>query len=171
MDLFRKSEICWYGPLHLQISCEIWKIGGSRNIGHVFHISCLNLMYLILSIKHIRYRNLLSDNLFLPRLPIQVGKSVSFLVIVEFLAAAAVVGLGWPMIHPQHVEQPSSGGQFNRKYFGLSFGLKNGLIFSFDSDETCLNYPFLNIFLLWGNSRQNSSGFSSRNSSKQGRND
>ena len=29
--------------------------------------------------------------------------------------------------------------------FGLSFGLKNGLRFHFDS-ETCLNYKFLNIF-------------------------
>ena len=47
--------------------------------------------------------------MFLPRLPIQVGKAVSFLVIVAFLAAA-VVGLGRPMVHPQHVEQPSSEG-------------------------------------------------------------
>ena len=37
------------------------------------------------------------------------------------------------------------GKQFNRKNFGLCFGLKNGLRLRFDS-ETCLNYPFLNIF-------------------------
>ena len=40
-----------------------------------------------------------------------------------------------------------AGMQFNRKTIGLSFGLKNGLRFRFDS-ETCLNYPFLNIFLV-----------------------
>ena len=40
-----------------------------------------------------------------------------------------------------------AGRRFNRKQFGLSFGLKNGLRFHFDS-ETCLNYPFLNIFLV-----------------------
>ena len=34
------------------------------------------------------------------------------------------------------------GRQFNRKIFGLRFGLKNGLRFRFG----CLNYPFLNIF-------------------------
>ena len=44
-------------------------------------------------------------------------------------------------------EHTSSGRQFNRKHFGLSFGSKNGLRFHFDS-ETCLNYPFLNIFLV-----------------------
>ena len=33
------------------------------------------------------------------------------------------------------------------KCFGLSFGLKNGLRFHFDS-ETCLNYPILNIFFV-----------------------
>ena len=33
------------------------------------------------------------------------------------------------------------------KKIGLSFGLKNGLRFHFDS-ETCSNYPFLSIFLL-----------------------
>ena len=48
---------------------------------------------------------------------------------------------------------------------GLSFGLKNGLRFHFDS-ETCLNYPFLNIFLVWGISSQNSGDFSSQNSSQ-----
>ena len=41
----------------------------------------------------------------------------------------------------------AAGRQFNRNFFGLSFGLKNGLRFHFDS-ETCLNYPFLNIFLV-----------------------
>ena len=41
----------------------------------------------------------------------------------------------------------SSGRRFNRNIFGLSFGLKNGLRFHFDS-ETCLNYPFLKIFLV-----------------------
>ena len=40
-----------------------------------------------------------------------------------------------------------SGRRFNRTSFGLSFRMKNGLRFRFDS-ETCLNYPFLNIFLL-----------------------
>ena len=41
----------------------------------------------------------------------------------------------------------SAGRQFNRKHFGLSFGLKNGLTFRFHS-EACLNYTFLNIFLM-----------------------
>ena len=40
-----------------------------------------------------------------------------------------------------------TGTQFNRKFFGLSFGLKNGLRFHFDS-ATCLNYPFLSVFLV-----------------------
>ena len=40
-----------------------------------------------------------------------------------------------------------SGRQLNRTFFGLSFGLKNGLSFHFDS-ETCLNQPFLNFFLV-----------------------
>ena len=39
------------------------------------------------------------------------------------------------------------GRRFNRNIFGLSFGSKNGLRFHFDS-ETCLSYPFLNIFLV-----------------------
>ena len=40
----------------------------------------------------------------------------------------------------------TTGKRFNRKtIFGLSFGLKNGWRFHFNS-ETCLNYPFLNIF-------------------------
>ena len=43
-----------------------------------------------------------------------------------------------------------TGGQFNRLIFGLSFCLKNGLRFRFDS-ETCLNYPFLEHFLSVGN--------------------
>ena len=34
-----------------------------------------------------------------------------------------------------------------KKNFGLNFGLKNGLRFHFDS-ETCLNYPFMNNFLV-----------------------
>ena len=42
------------------------------------------------------------------------------------------------------------GGYSIEQIFGLSFGLKNGLRFHFDS-KTCLNYPFLNIFLVWGN--------------------
>ena len=58
-----------------------------------------------------------------------------------------------------------TGMQFNRTQFGLSFGLKNRLRFNFDS-ETCLKYPFLNIFLVLRISSQNSSGFSSRNSSQ-----
>ena len=37
-----------------------------------------------------------------------------------------------------------AGGQFNRKNFDLSFGLKNGLRFHFDSD-TCVNYQVLNF--------------------------
>ena len=41
----------------------------------------------------------------------------------------------------------NAGRQFNSKKYGLSFGLKNGLRFSFDS-VTCLNYPFLNMFLV-----------------------
>ena len=36
-----------------------------------------------------------------------------------------------------------SGRRFDRKKFDLSFGLKNGFRFHFDS-ETCLNCPFLN---------------------------
>ena len=39
------------------------------------------------------------------------------------------------------------GRQFNRKIFALSFGLKNGLRFRFGF-LTCLNYPFLKIFLV-----------------------
>ena len=35
-----------------------------------------------------------------------------------------------------------AGRRFNRKTIGLSFGLKNGSRFRFDS-ETCLNYTFL----------------------------
>ena len=57
-----------------------------------------------------------------------------------------------------------SGRRFNRKHFGLSFDLKNGLRFRFDSAR-CLNYPFLNIFLVLGISSQNSSDFSSQTSS------
>ena len=53
------------------------------------------------------------------------------------------------------------GGQFNRNIFGFSFGLKNRLRFRFDS-ETCLNYPFMNIFLVQGVSSQNSICFSSQ---------
>ena len=52
------------------------------------------------------------------------------------------------------------GRRFNRKTFGLSFGLKNGLRFHFDS-ETCLNSLFLNTFSVYGISRKNSSDFSS----------
>ena len=48
--------------------------------------------------------------------------------------------------------------EFNRNYICLIFGLKNGLRFHFDS-ETCLNDPFLNIFLVWGILSQNSSDF------------
>ena len=44
--------------------------------------------------------------------------------------------------------------------------MKNRLRFHFDS-ETCLNYPFLNIFLVQGISSQNSSGFYSRNQSRK----
>ena len=40
-----------------------------------------------------------------------------------------------------------SGRRFNRKHFGFSFGLKNGLRFHFDS-ETWRNNPFLNVFLV-----------------------
>ena len=47
----------------------------------------------------------------------------------------------------------------------MGFGLKNRLRFRFAS-ETCLNYPFLNIVLVWGISSQNSSDFSSQNSSQ-----
>ena len=39
------------------------------------------------------------------------------------------------------------GRRFNRNFFCLSFGLKNCFKFHFDS-ETCLNYLFLNIFLV-----------------------
>ena len=39
------------------------------------------------------------------------------------------------------------GRQFNRKSFGLSFGLNNVLRFHYGS-EAFLNYPILNIFLL-----------------------
>ena len=51
-----------------------------------------------------------------------------------------------------------SGGQFNRKFFSLNCGLKNGLRFHFDS-ERCLNYPFLNICFVLGISSRNSGGF------------
>ena len=44
-------------------------------------------------------------------------------------------------------ELDGSGRRFDRKKFGLSFGLKNGLRFHFDS-MTCLNYQFLNFFLV-----------------------
>ena len=57
------------------------------------------------------------------------------------------------------------GSQFSRNKFGLSFGFKNRLRLHFDS-ERCLNYPFWNGFLVKGISSQNSSGFSSRNSSQ-----
>ena len=60
-----------------------------------------------------------------------------------------------------HGRRPA-GTHFNRSNFGLNFGLKNGLRFHFDS-ESCLNHPFLNIFLYYGISSQNSSGFSSQN--------
>ena len=53
-------------------------------------------------------------------------------------------------------EEP--GWQFNRNINGLSFGLKNGSRFHFDS-VTCLIYPFLNFLLVWGISSQTSSGF------------
>ena len=42
------------------------------------------------------------------------------------------------------------GGNSIEKNVGLSFGLKNGLRFHFDS-KTCLNYPFSNIFFSVGN--------------------
>ena len=50
---------------------------------------------------------------------------------------------------PQYVVRQlvDAGRRFNRKKIGLSFGLKNGLRFNFHS-ETCLNYPFLNIFFV-----------------------
>ena len=48
----------------------------------------------------------------------------------------------------------------NRQKFGLSIGLKNRLIFHFDSETY---YTILNIFLVWGISSQNSSDFSSQN--------
>ena len=60
---------------------------------------------------------------------------------------------------------PSSltpGTQFNRNKW-LEFRLENGLRFHFDS-VTCLNYPFLNIFLVCGISSQISSDYSSQNS-------
>ena len=41
-----------------------------------------------------------------------------------------------------------TGWKFNKKKFGLSFGLKNGLRFHFDS-VTCLNYPLMNYFLVY----------------------
>ena len=47
----------------------------------------------------------------------------------------------------ESASKKKTGRRFNRKHFGLSFGLKNGLRFRFDS-ETCLNYPILNIFLV-----------------------
>ena len=40
-----------------------------------------------------------------------------------------------------------TGWQFNRTKFGLSFGLKNGFRFHFDS-VTCLNYQFLDILIV-----------------------
>ena len=44
-------------------------------------------------------------------------------------------------------KKAGAGTQFNRKYFGLSFALKNSLRFHFDS-ESYLNYPFLTISLV-----------------------
>ena len=51
-----------------------------------------------------------------------------------------------------------AGGQTNRNNFGLSFGLKKGLRFHFYSG-TCLNYTFLNIFLVQGNLKPKLRGF------------
>ena len=53
-------------------------------------------------------------------------------------------------------ETNDTGRRFNRQLFGWSFGLKKGLRFRFYS-ETCLNYQFLNSFLVKGISSQNSS--------------
>ena len=51
-----------------------------------------------------------------------------------------------------------SGRQFNSKKFALSFGLKNGLRFHFDS-ETCLNFSVGNIKLRSRTQVQGVSGF------------
>ena len=48
---------------------------------------------------------------------------------------------------PRGAERAGPQGPDSIEKNGLSFGLKNGLRFRFDS-ETCLNYPFLNIFLV-----------------------
>ena len=46
--------------------------------------------------------------------------------------------------------EQNTGTQFNRKLFGLNFGLKNGLRFHFDY-KTCLNYPIFEHFISVGN--------------------
>ena len=47
----------------------------------------------------------------------------------------------------QIIGEDGQGGDSIEKKIGLSFGLKNGSRFRFDL-ETCLNYPFLTIFLV-----------------------
>ena len=68
---------------------------------------------------------------------------------------------------PGAVDGDEAGTQFNRKNFRSSFGLKNGLRSHFHS-ATCLNYPILNVFLMYCRviSNQNSSGFLNRNTSQ-----
>ena len=51
------------------------------------------------------------------------------------------------LLDPDHVVKVEPGRQHNRRIFGLSFGLKNGLRVRFNS-ETCLNNQFLNISLV-----------------------
>ena len=62
-------------------------------------------------------------------------------------AAAAELGRNTKDVSECELKYSCSGSQFNRNIFGSSFGLKNRLRLRFES-ETCLNYPFLNIFLV-----------------------
>ena len=105
-------------------------------------------LYLLLS------RTGVDRNVVDPRLEGRVEELVPLAAHVEDEAAAE-----------EEVLQAEAGAQFNRKMFGLNFGLKNSLRLRFDY-ATCLNYPFFNIFLVWGISSQNSSDFSSQNSSQ-----
>ena len=61
-------------------------------------------------------------------------------------------------------EPVAAGTRFNRHSYGLSLTYKIGLRFHFYSD-TCINYQFLSLFLVKVISSQNSSDFSSQNSS------
>ena len=60
------------------------------------------------------------------------------------------------LLHPDHARArgQEAGRKFNGNISGLSFGLKNGFRFRFDS-VTCLNYPIVNFLFVQGISSQN----------------